>query len=232
MRHSEKFYLSILENLFNAIAYRKIIKDKDNKPVDFEFVYINAAFERLTGLERDKILGKRITEVKPEYRESEFDWIKFYGEMVHENTSVSVQRYVEPYKKWFSINAYTTSEGYFITIFNDITEIKLKEFTLKANNEELTSLYEELTAVEEELRQQYNELKLSSNSLKESKDRLNRAQAIAHVGNWEYDVKTEIVWTSEEAFRLFGIQRDSEFTSMEHLVNLVHIADRNRVELH
>ncbi len=42
-------------------------------------------------------------------------------------------------------------------------------------------------------------------ALKVSEERLKRAQAIAHVGNLEYDFATEMVWGSEEALRILGI---------------------------
>ncbi len=42
-------------------------------------------------------------------------------------------------------------------------------------------------------------------ALKASEERLKRAQAIAHVGNLEYDFATEMVWGSEEALRILGV---------------------------
>jgi PAS domain S-box-containing protein len=41
----------------------------------------------------------------------------------------------------------------------------------------------------------------------ENEERLRTAQAIAHVGNWEIDLRTKIIWASEEAFRVYGIER-------------------------
>ena len=42
---------------------------------------------------------------------------------------------------------------------------------------------------------------------KENEERLRKAQAIAHVGNWEIDLRTKKIWASEEAFRVYGIER-------------------------
>lgn len=42
---------------------------------------------------------------------------------------------------------------------------------------------------------------------KENEERLRKAQAIAHVGNWEIDLRTKKIWGSEEAFRIYGIER-------------------------
>jgi len=39
-----------------------------------------------------------------------------------------------------------------------------------------------------------------------NQDRLNRAQAVGHVGSWEYDLKTGYIWGSEEGFRIYGME--------------------------
>ena len=41
----------------------------------------------------------------------------------------------------------------------------------------------------------------------ENEGRLRKAQAIAHVGNWELDLRTKKIWASEEAFHIYGIER-------------------------
>jgi PAS domain S-box-containing protein len=48
-------------------------------------------------------------------------------------------------------------------------------------------------------------------AMRENEERMRKAQAIAHVGNWEIDLRTRKVWGSEEAFRIYGIDRSSEF---------------------
>ena len=52
-----------------------------------------------------------------------------------------------------------------------------------------------------------SERKRSEEALKENEERLRKAQAIAHVGNWEIDLRTKKIWASEEAFRIYGIER-------------------------
>jgi PAS domain S-box-containing protein len=47
--------------------------------------------------------------------------------------------------------------------------------------------------------------------LKRSELRLQKAQTIAHVGNWEIDLSRRIIWGSEEALRIYGFdQKNSE----------------------
>lgn len=51
------------------------------------------------------------------------------------------------------------------------------------------------------------EKKHVENAIIESERRLARAQKIAHVGNWEIDLTSKLVWGSEEAFIIYGFDR-------------------------
>ncbi|WP_319584799.1 diguanylate cyclase [uncultured Pseudodesulfovibrio sp.] len=59
---------------------------------------------------------------------------------------------------------------------------------------------------------------------------LDEAQAIAHLGNWSYTPRTDVVEWSEETYRIFGVDK-SEFTpSLDAFFELVHPADRERMK--
>ena len=49
IENSEKLYRSLFENLLNGFAYCKI-EYENGKPVDFTYLSVNKAFEKLTGL--------------------------------------------------------------------------------------------------------------------------------------------------------------------------------------
>lgn len=226
MEYTEKFYKLIIENMINAFAYHKIITNENNKPIDYVFIDVNTAFENMTGLKRNTIIEKRVTEVIPGIRNSEFDWIGYYGNAALNCTNGYFEQYSEDLGKWFAVAVFSYEKGYFVTIFNDITELKLKEQALIKSNADISSLYEEISASEEELRQQLDELKDYSDYLKTSEDRLNRAQALAHVGNWELDLRNRTMWASEEAFKLYGIPRESQILPLKRAQSVVHIDDR------
>jgi PAS domain S-box-containing protein len=61
-------------------------------------------------------------------------------------------------------------------------------------------------------------------------DRLVEAQAVAHVGSWEWNVPTDSLWWSEELCRIYGVDRaPADYGSY---LALVHPDDRQRVEDH
>ncbi|MBI4774425.1 MAG: PAS domain S-box protein [Deltaproteobacteria bacterium] len=53
------------------------------------------------------------------------------------------------------------------------------------------------------------ERKLAAEALETSEARLKRAQSVAHVGNFEVDLSNNVVWGSEEAFRVYGLEPTS-----------------------
>jgi PAS domain S-box-containing protein len=54
-----------------------------------------------------------------------------------------------------------------------------------------------------------------------SEERLKKAQAVAHVGNWELDLDTRTMWGSEEAFRIYGLDRATEWLPLPVVQKMV-----------
>ncbi|MFC1650321.1 PAS domain S-box protein [Candidatus Latescibacterota bacterium] len=68
----------------------------------------------------------------------------------------------------------------------------------------------------------------SETALRNSENRLRKTQKTAKVGSWEHDISTGQSWGSEEAFRIFGIERKSEYLSITELRK--KIIDLERVQ--
>lgn len=62
--------------------------------------------------------------------------------------------------------------------------------------------------------------------LEQVEKRLNTAQRIASVGNWEWQLDSGDCWWSDEMYALLGGNADSMKPSMEHIVDRVHPDDR------
>lgn len=63
-------------------------------------------------------------------------------------------------------------------------------------------------------------------ALQLSESRLLRAQEAAKIGNWEFDVSTGLVWGSEEAFRIYGLERKSEYLPLDEVEGRIPEAAR------
>ncbi len=72
---------TLANNLPQAYAYHKLIVDPKGKPTNYIFLDINPAFEAMTGLSRDHVIGQKVTDVLPGIEKSGFDWIEKYGKV-------------------------------------------------------------------------------------------------------------------------------------------------------
>jgi PAS domain-containing protein len=49
LRESESKYRFLFENMMNGFAYHKMLFDDEGKPVDYVYLEVNDAFEKMTG---------------------------------------------------------------------------------------------------------------------------------------------------------------------------------------
>ncbi len=132
---SESKYHSLFANMMNGFAYHQILLNKKGKPVDYVFLEINDAFEKLTGLKKADVVGKKATEIIPGIKDDPADWIGMYGKVALTGQELAFENYSEALKKWFSVSAYSPQKGYFAAVFDDITERKRVEEKLNRENQ-------------------------------------------------------------------------------------------------
>ncbi len=136
------FYKKIVENAPFGFAYHKLIVDINNNPIDYEFININNAFEKIAGINKEAIIGKKVTEVLPGIKEERFDWIGFYGKIALENGRKEFEHYSETLHKWYKVEVKSDENYYFTTIFIDITEEKLQIKELEESKENFRNFFE------------------------------------------------------------------------------------------
>ncbi|PLX02665.1 MAG: hypothetical protein C0594_11660, partial [Marinilabiliales bacterium] len=125
LTESEHKYKQLFNELSSAFALHKIIFNKKNEPVDYEFIEVNPAFEKLTGLKANDIIGKTVLSVLPG---TEKIWIENYGKVVTTGIPISFSNFSSQLNKHYEVTAYKAFEDHFAVIFNDITkEIKVQE---------------------------------------------------------------------------------------------------------
>jgi len=80
-----------------------------------------------------------------------------------------------------------------------------------------------------ELRQEVAERERTAADLREREASLANAQRIAGLASWEWDLRTNEIRGSEEAYRIFAIDRDVESITFEDFMAMVHPGDRDKV---
>ena len=157
-------------------------------------------------------------------------WILLSDRIVHEFIlDRGLELIINTFKGWLYVVAITIFL-YFImnNSFKKLKEAENKKMEsfmeLAIAHEELEAANRELSVSEENLKKKYDEIMISE-------DRFNRAQLIAHVGNWELDIFSQELWTSEEALAIYGIVSESSFISFKLAKSLVHPDDRSKMDL-
>jgi two-component system, sensor histidine kinase and response regulator len=90
---------------------------------------------------------------------------------------------------------------------------------------EIRNLIQRLEQRIKELEIQNKELSLSKenaeDTLRESEERYKKAQEVAHVGSWEYNIKNNTFWGSDEGKRVYGFNLLSDEFSAEEVMKCV-----------
>lgn len=68
-------------------------------------------------------------------------------------------------------------------------------------------------------------------SLQQSEDLHNQAQALTHIGNWSWSIADNKVLWSDEMYRIYGLEPQSEEISLERFMSLIHPDDREKRRL-
>ena len=98
--------------------------DEEGKPVDFVYLEVNNAFEKLTGLKKEAVVGKKVTEAIPGIEKTNPELLEIYGRVAQTGKEEKFEVYVKPLSLWLSIAVYCPKIGYFVAVFENTTEQK------------------------------------------------------------------------------------------------------------
>ncbi len=129
LRDSEERYRMLFRSNVAGMALHQIILDPAGRPVDYRFLDVNPAFERLTGLRAADVVGRTVLEVLPG---TDVSLIGRYGRVALTGEPDAFELLHPDLSRQYSVNAYSPRPGQFAAIFVDITERKEAEARVKA----------------------------------------------------------------------------------------------------
>jgi len=146
LRQREEKYRLLFENMMDSFIYCQVVFDKKNHPVDCIFLEINSSFEQLIGLTKEKIIGKKITHILPQVKETYSELLKIYSQVATTGKNKKFETYIEPLKIWLKISIYSPEKGYFVSIFEDITKHKQADIKLKHSRARYRELFDNINS--------------------------------------------------------------------------------------
>ncbi len=118
---SEK-YQSYVMQMAAGFSYQKVVFSSDGEPVDFIFQEVNSAFEMMTGLKHEDLVGKKVTEVLPGVADPFYDCLGYYRKSARSDREIRMERYYQSLNRTYAITIHSSEFGYFSALFQDITQ--------------------------------------------------------------------------------------------------------------
>jgi hypothetical protein len=100
-----------------------------DQPQDFLYLDVNAAFQRLTGLE--DVVGRKVTEIIPGIREDCPELFEIYGRVARTGLPEKFETYVKGVNAWLAIAVYSTGKDRFVAVVENISERKRAEEAMR-----------------------------------------------------------------------------------------------------
>lgn len=170
-----------------------------------QIVLANAATEKMFGYARGDILGQPIERLVPDHLR--VDHVALRDEFIRKPSQRQVYRDGGPLKA-------QRSDGSTFPV-----EIGLAPIAGSGGGSVVASIRDisDRTAAEEKLR--------------DATSRLEEAQSIAHIGNWEFDGKTGGLTWSDEVYRIFGVRKEDFEPTEDKFMEFVHPDDRENLRM-
>lgn len=139
---SEKRYHTLFENMTSGFVLFEAVQNDQGIPIDLNILAANKGFETTTGLNLKESIGKRLTTVLPGIENDEADWIGTYGKIALTGESKQFEQGSELLNVYYEVTAYQAEENQCAVLFDDISERKLAEVTLRQSEIHFRQLFE------------------------------------------------------------------------------------------
>lgn len=114
-------YRSLFSSMSEGIGLHEMIYDADGKAIDYRFLDVNPAFEKLTGLSKQLVVGRTHNECLP--RDNPI-WLERYAKVVRSGVPEKFEAH-SSLDRYYQVFAYKFADHKFGVIFSDVTEDKL-----------------------------------------------------------------------------------------------------------
>jgi len=145
LKESDARRRSLFTNMIDGYAYCQMIFDEKGKPADFIYLEVNDAFEKLTGLRQESVIGMKVSEVIPLALGATPEIFERYGRVASSGNPERFEIFFKPLDRWFDISVFSPKKGFFIAIFDNITDRKQMQAQLEKYATNLERLVEERT---------------------------------------------------------------------------------------
>ncbi|MBI5343555.1 MAG: PAS domain-containing protein [Deltaproteobacteria bacterium] len=154
-KRAEENYRTLFREMLDGFAQHEILCDEQGRAVDYRFLSVNPAFERLTGLKGEEIVGRTVLEVLPGIEPS---WIETYGRVALTGEPAFFENYSGNLDRHYVVTAFRPAPRQFACIFSDITDRKRAEDRIRSETSLRNVLLDNMPCIALVLKKQTREI--------------------------------------------------------------------------
>lgn len=119
LRANEQHWRGIFERLHEGFILGEAVRDAAGQVIDWRYLQMNAAWERLTGMTRSAAVGRTIRELLPDL---EPVWVDRLAHVVNTGEPAMFTQYSVQLGRSYEVHAFRPEPERFAVIFLDVTE--------------------------------------------------------------------------------------------------------------
>lgn len=116
--HHRNIYHTLFREMLDACAVHEMIFDEQQHPVDYRFLDVNPAFEQMTRLRAQDVIGHTVREIIPNLQSF---WFELYGQVVLTGEPLYFGSYEENLDRFYDVKVFRNAPGQFVCIFQDVS---------------------------------------------------------------------------------------------------------------
>ncbi|NLF41616.1 MAG: PAS domain S-box protein, partial [Bacteroidales bacterium] len=124
VKTSEERYRLLFNNMTQGYSLHEEIRDSSGLIKDYIFIDVNPAFESITGIKQENIIGKSILETLPE---SGLDYLELFKKVSSEGKPIRNYIQLKETRKHYDNWIFSPKPNHIAIMFSDITEKKQSE---------------------------------------------------------------------------------------------------------
>ncbi len=128
LKQSKAEYKKLFDSLINGYIFFGIKRNKKGKAREFIYEDVNPSYEKITGISRKKVIGKKLGEVAPSLEEL---WLEKLKTVTSQKRKVEFQQHIFELNRDFKVCVTLVNPQKISLIFEDITQFKKIENILE-----------------------------------------------------------------------------------------------------